>query len=117
MANNQKRELAVTTKAELFPAQHFQPTSDQLEQLDFKALKASAKSLKIPAKVYNSVKPTLEGYSKLINLIRSQKNPTLKMILFDRLIGAANDADTLENIWHIMELRSLIGLTGCPTQN
>lgn len=45
---------------------------DDLEQLDFKALKTLAKSKKIPAKSYSDLKPTFHGYSALIALIRSQ---------------------------------------------
>lgn len=73
LANNQKRELSVPKRAELDAVKPVQSPSDQLEQMDFKALKAVAKSVKITAKVYNSLKPTFEGYSKLIDLIRSQK--------------------------------------------
>lgn len=59
--------------ATLTKSQVAEAPDDDLEILDFKALKALAKSKKVPAKVYNELKPTFQGYSALIALIRSQK--------------------------------------------
>ncbi|QXV63992.1 hypothetical protein INP83_12885 [Mucilaginibacter sp. 21P] len=47
--------------------------TDGLEQLEFKALKALARSKKVPAKAYQDIKPTQEGFSELITLIRSHQ--------------------------------------------
>lgn len=48
-------------------------STDDLEQLDLKELKALAKSKKIPVKAYKDLKQTYQGFSTLIGLIRSQK--------------------------------------------